>query len=375
MLSSLNQPNVDAPDEEDQTKRRSKRRKSSRRDRDRSRAKSVEHQDSTEAGDAKAADSKPEESMKKRRKRKKRGKEQRRGSDELAPLLSSYDLSYVIDREDVEAQRVALNSSETISFVQSLQEFGNAIATDYFGGSVKSQAQAGKSGFTEYYLESVSTGRFKRIVTKLDGNGHAVLQGKRESAKEEHNPENLGQIMNVVDYLISSFFLVCEGVLTGAALFESIIVFQVADERTFLQIYSPIALELRRLFYFLSVLAFVGSCDKLEAEYCSKKQWAARGSRERSELYFYVFFYLLTLLISLVAGPHADEMANTYILRQGDGSRWIDELLGSSTLNLTTWRNLVVSRFVFSMIGWLLLCKDIHRDLYRGRISRMKHQD
>lgn len=371
MLSSINDQDVgsSATNEQEDVSEKKRRKSESRRKRQEAKSK----KSSAKAVESKGKSEKKEESRK-RKKRRKKDKDGRRGSDELAPLLSSYDLSYVIDHEDVEAQKVVLNSSESLSFVQSLQDFGKTLATDYF--SRKPKVHHGKSSaYAEYYLESVATGRFKRILTKLDENGNLLYGAPEASEKDDYDPESLRQIMNVVDYLISSFFLVCEGILTGAALLESIIVFQVADERMFLQIYSPIALELRRLFYFLSVLSFVGACNKLEAEYENKKQWVSRGSRERSELFLYVFFYLLCLFISLISGPHADEMANTYVLRRDQGSGWLDELLLSPTLNLNTWRNLVVCRFLFSTIGWLLLCKDIHRDLYRGRMSRLRHED
>ena len=42
---------------------------------------------------------------------------------------------------------------------------------------------------------------------------------------------------------------------------------------------------------------------------------------------------------------------------------------------LARWRWYVGARFVAAMLGWVLLCKDLHRDLSRGRGFKTEAQE
>merc|ERR1711861_120901 len=51
----------------------------------------------------------------------------------------------------------------------------------------------------------------------------------------------------------------------------------------------------------------------------------------------------------------------------GSDDSWKDALLSSPDFDLDEWKLTSEVRCVFSLLGWALLCKDVHRDLSRGR--------
>ena len=99
-----------------------------------------------------------------------------------------------------------------------------------------------------------------------------------------------------------------------------------------------------------------------------------RQPSEKAELVLYVFLYAFSLGFTLICGPEADNMYNTYASytrdikgTDADPDGWLAILKGDKTFDIKFWKVFAILRFVVSTLGWFLLCKDIHRDLSRGR--------
>lgn len=328
MLSSLNRDKREDVDKGDGSKPKSRRNKARRKEKKLAEVSKSEQREKLEVTQPLVA------SDKKRRRSRRRSA---RDAAENVPLLTSFDFSYSIQKEDVEAQHVRLNVNESLSFAQALESYVKEV-----GNAFLSTTNTKSANYDECYMESATTGRFKRFRSKLGKDGLKAVKKKHTS--NEYNPEGLRNTIQHVNQLLSSFFLLCSGILTGASMFEVIVVFQVTQEKLLLEIYGPIALEIRRISYFLSVLAVVGACDKFNVK-CSYS--------------LIVLFYGLCLLFTLLSSPFSDEMGNTYAASQGDQTDWIEIIQTSTTFNLQTWKNLILCRFICSLIGWMLLSKII----------------
>jgi hypothetical protein len=317
------------------------------------------------------------------------GETESKEADHAYHLLTHKELCIDVEDEDLKKDRNAMRASmreghrlTDMYTVEPLPVY--ALGNKHDGGGTARQLNT-----EEVYTEVLATGKFKRVIYQLDERGRRIANesgaGGPAPAKE-HSPRALRLMMLNVASLVDAFFLLCQGILSGAVIFQLIVVYQIAEQDTFIKIYAPFALEIRRMFYFLTTLSFVGVCDKYNAESSQSKSWALRGPRERTELALYVLAYFLTLITSLLAGPYADEIGNTYRSRAtptslgdvlfdvgaGTGGvenamQWVEDLLASEQFPLVEWQMLITVRTIFAILGWMLLCRDVHRDLWRGR--------
>jgi hypothetical protein len=219
----------------------------------------------------------------------------------------------------------------------------------------------------EVYLENGSSGRFTRMLYELDASGKRVDDGSGPGEEElgEYTPERLRAAMDHVEYVLEGFFMVSQGLLAGGSLFQLIVVMQLRDARTFLAIYGPLAGEVRRMFYFLSTLAFVGVCDKIQAERDQQKSWKSRGAKERAEMVLYGLLFFLVLLFTLLTFKQVDHIEYHLAVFTAGAMGPAQEEDANTTIS--RWRTFVALRFGFAAVGWVMVCQDAKRDLLRGR--------
>jgi hypothetical protein len=219
----------------------------------------------------------------------------------------------------------------------------------------------------EVFLENGSSGRFTRMLYELDASGKRVDDGSGPGEEElgEYTPERLRAAMDHVEYVLEGFFMVCQGLLAGGSLFQLIVVLQLQDARTFLAIYGPLAGEVRRMFYFLSTLAFVGVLDKIQAERDQQQSWKSRGAKERAEMVVYALLFFLVLLFTLLTFKQVDQIDYHFAVLAADAMGPAQEEDAATTIR--RWRTFVALRFGFAAVGWVMVCQDANRDLLRGR--------
>ncbi|GBG34882.1 Hypothetical Protein FCC1311_111052 [Hondaea fermentalgiana] len=221
----------------------------------------------------------------------------------------------------------------------------------------------------EVFVEDAVGGRFQRVLYDLDETGRRVRTKGRRVAEEEvseYSPQRLRSLMDQLEYVLEGIFMVGQGLLSGGSLFQLIVVTQLNDAETLLSIYGPLASEVRRMFFFLSVFSFVGVCDKLTAERNQKLNWAERSPSERVEMLAYWAMFSCCLVTSLLTWPYVDEITAAF---EAYTSSEPGTFVVASDFERTTrtWELAICLRFGFAALGWLLVCKDTNRDLLRGR--------
>jgi hypothetical protein len=142
-------------------------------------------------------------------------------------------------------------------------------------------------------------------------------------------------------------------------------VLQLQDARTFLAVYGPLAGEVRRMFYFLSTLAFVGVCDKIQAERDQQKSWKSRSAKERAEMVLYGLLFFLVLLFTLLTFKQVDHIEYHFAVFTAGAMGPAQE--EDAAITISRWRTFVALRFGFAAVGWVMVCQDANRDLLRGR--------
>ena len=239
----------------------------------------------------------------------------------------------------------------------------------------------------EFFLERKSSGHFKRVFHKVNAAGKR-LDLERDTAEQsldQHlspnvdSPEAVSLMMETVAYLVNTVFLFCQGLLAGVALLHLYLTFQSQNDALFLKVYAPSAGQVRRMFFLLSVASFVGACEKLSHEHRNRDTWRRRSVSERAEIVLFCGLYLVSLLFTLLSTPTADDMYHTNMFEKDSNPEWFvaaterttrttdDRAFDDWNVKLSRWRVFVVVRFLCALISWILLCKDLHRDLSRGR--------
>eukprot|EP00515_Schizochytrium_aggregatum_P016086 CAMPEP_0202105014 /NCGR_PEP_ID=MMETSP0965-20130614/5787_1 /ASSEMBLY_ACC=CAM_ASM_000507 /TAXON_ID=4773 /ORGANISM="Schizochytrium aggregatum, Strain ATCC28209" /LENGTH=727 /DNA_ID=CAMNT_0048673891 /DNA_START=23 /DNA_END=2201 /DNA_ORIENTATION=- len=345
---------------------------------------------SAKAGKAGAAPMSPKEE---RQSEFRRREEQDEHAREQASrqILTAKDLDIKVDRADLESASTWLPADEVVNYVSvpllvkdALPIVGNAsqLSTpddavfervgemdDGRGRVLVSRPGAPRFGLSrgnrwkeEVYVENVTSGRFNRVLYELDEQGRRLVYKRFRRGEEslsEFSPARLRSMMANVEYVLEGIFMVGQGLLAGGSLFQLIVALQIQDPAVLLSIYGPIAGEVRRMFFFLTVFSFVGVCDKITAERAQKKNWADRGAKERAELLSFGVLMFVCFVFTLLSWPVVSRISDAF-----EYSRPIDS---EFVATLTRWRLYVGLRFVFSAFAWLLICKDANRDLLRGR--------
>jgi len=304
--------------------------------------------------------------------------------------ITSKDLDLDIDGDDfVEGGSSVVLPREKIQDFVSVPMYALQPAgiTEQASTTLVRRKHGGKmKDFEEIFVENSISGRFKRILYEMDSQGFRVQKTQRhydddEETARRNSPQALRSVVMKAAYVLNAFFLLAQGVLCGASLMQLIIVLQIASEDTLLEVYAPIAMEIRRIFYFLAVLSFVGAYQKYSDDVDNAASWMARSANEKGELIFYVTLYALTLGFTLLCGPEADNMYNTYdaYRRANEGNAnpddgWIAILKADDSFNLKLWKVFAMLRFACATIGWFLLSKDVQRDVSRGR-NRLRKID
>ena len=94
--------------------------------------------------------------------------------------------------------------------------------------------------FEEVFVESSVSGRFKRMLYEIDGDGQRIRTGPRYEDDEErahrNSPRALRSMVLHAAYVLDAFFLLSQGIFSGAALMQLIIVLQISSEDTLLQV-------------------------------------------------------------------------------------------------------------------------------------------
>ena len=295
-------------------------------------------------------------------------------------------------REEDQIQAIGKFRPLEKDVVQAVDFWGGACRGPPGGRAVRKKKKKRDFFSEEFYLERQSSGDFKRVFHKVTASGKRVdfdcdHSPRQQSLDPRHNlnvdsPEAVSHMMETVAYLVNTVFLFCQGLLAGVALLHLYLTFQSRDDAFFLKVYAPSAGQVRRMFFLLSVASFVGACEKLSHEHRNRDTWRRRSVSERFEIVLFCGLYLVSLLFTLLSTPTDDDMYHTNEFERESNPEWFVTAVGTDTFTgeeearsmggdwkgkLYRWRVYVVVRFLCALVSWILLCKDLHRDLSRGR--------
>ncbi|GMI18690.1 hypothetical protein TrLO_g2169 [Triparma laevis f. longispina] len=222
------------------------------------------------------------------------------------------------------------------------------------------------------YIESASTGRFFRFLSDQLGGGHdEVMHVVHEQVDDSGFDGSREAAMQRLERLFYTGFLVIQGLLAGYSGETVYAAFSSTTDAGFVAEYASLANETRRFYFILTTLAFVGAMNNWRSIADTNEHWRSRTVVEKSELFFLVLIYVSGLCFTLIAGVYDMDFYYHNGLKDAELAvdvEWYDEALKDSSFeaSITTWRALTIGRFVSVMIGWLVVCRILHRNSSRS---------
>jgi hypothetical protein len=216
-----------------------------------------------------------------------------------------------------------------------------------------------RGGFV--YVESATTGHFKRLRTSRLGYNLLSTGDADEGDEFENGPEVMTHFTDSVNAVTAAFYQFAQGLLAGLALLHVYVTQMFSDNETFVNVYWPFASETRRLFFILTTVAFAAAYDLYLRESSRKDLWQVLPIMQKLRVYVILFLYFLALLSSLFVMP-IDNALST-LGKQGQskaGALLVDA-------KIYEWNVHEVIRAVCCILAWTLVCIGIHEENQNGR--------
>mmetsp|Transcript_31040 Transcript_31040/g.38928 ORF Transcript_31040/g.38928 Transcript_31040/m.38928 type:complete len:538 (+) Transcript_31040:234-1847(+) len=230
------------------------------------------------------------------------------------------------------------------------------------------------------YIESSTTGRFFRVMRgergvkalreRLKKKRQELLEKRRKNISSQERAQVQATILFQV---LDTCFLVVQGALAGFSLTTMYYSYAAGDATKFITEYDDLANEVRRLMYVLSMIAFTGAWEGFLRRRSEKASWKKRTRRDRMEWRATTLCYSLVLISTLVCSLTDIRIFYHDSITDEEGD-WIELAMSDPDFvqSLDTWYIFNVIRFLGCIIGWVLVCRDRHRESIKGYHSRQE---
>lgn len=238
------------------------------------------------------------------------------------------------------------------------------------------------------YIESLTTGRFKRVGKSSD-KAHIEKQKLGNDVDiSEASPDALVAIMRTVIGVASSVLMFSQGILAGmATLFQYYALHEfpsyVHPDVGWIQAYIYQANEVRRFFFVFSTLALVAASNKFILVCDDKEAFQRLSFFRKLVLVATIFMYLNALICSILCSTfdvlvfqHRNDFREegnmnlycnqwvTYIFGEDDGAEQADR--DQMEYLKDVWITLAHVRFWSCLVAWGLVCMDTHLLVQEG---------
>lgn len=201
-----------------------------------------------------------------------------------------------------------------------------------------------------FYIESASTGRFRRYHGERDG---GTRSWKIPALPNQKSNEPDVKVMQRFAFVI---FLFLQGILSGLSLSALYEAFTARSPGDFLLQYAARSNETRRYFFTGISLCATGSLCMLDGDTLAQVLDFVKGRNTISTTaksnmsIVLVLVYFVALLLTLLCSRVDVHISNIALQIGGDIS---DEDLQSV---VEKWRGFAVPRSILSILGWLISC-------------------
>eukprot|EP00518_Triparma_eleuthera_P018590 CAMPEP_0197548062 /NCGR_PEP_ID=MMETSP1320-20131121/2262_1 /TAXON_ID=91990 /ORGANISM="Bolidomonas sp., Strain RCC2347" /LENGTH=564 /DNA_ID=CAMNT_0043107987 /DNA_START=18 /DNA_END=1709 /DNA_ORIENTATION=- len=222
------------------------------------------------------------------------------------------------------------------------------------------------------YIESASTGRFFRFLSNgLDRISSSQGETNLQDLPDDDFDGSREAAMQRLERLFFTGFLIIQGLLAGYSGETVYAAFTSTTEANFVAEYATLSNETRRFYYILTTLAFVGAMNNWRSTADSNEAWRSRSFVEKAELLFLVLIYVAGLCFTLVAGVYDMDFYYHNGVKDSEvptDQEWYDVALQDTSFkdSINKWRLLTTFRFISVMVGWLVVCRILHRNSARS---------
>ena len=225
------------------------------------------------------------------------------------------------------------------------------------------QKSDGSGKPTYVYVESATTGRFRRV--RMGRLGYRQLGMNDEDDDDDLNetfngPEVMTHFTDNVNAFTATVYGFAQGLLAGFALLHVYIANMFDDRNRFIEVYWPLAGESRRLFFFLTTIALTSAYDLYLRESSKRDLWQVLPNGKKFRVYLILFLYFIALLTSLLAMPIDNSIA-----KLGMNGMNSSPLLNDAAI--TQWNLYEWIRGVSCVLAWVFVCFGIHDENQNGR--------
>ena len=224
------------------------------------------------------------------------------------------------------------------------------------------QKSDGSGKPTYVYVESATTGRFRRVrMGRLGYRQLGMNDDDDDDLNETFNgPEVMTHFTDNVNAFTATVYGFAQGLLAGFALLHVYIANMFDDRNRFIEVYWPLAGESRRLFFFLTTIALTSAYDLYLRESSKRDLWQVLPNAKKFRVYLILFLYFIALLTSLLAMPIDNSIA-----KLGMNGMNSSPLLNDAAI--TQWNLYEWIRGVSCVLAWVFVCFGIHDENQNGR--------
>ena len=224
------------------------------------------------------------------------------------------------------------------------------------------QKSDGSGKPTYVYVESATTGRFRRVrMGRLGYRQLGMNDDDDDDLNETFNgPEVMTHFTDNVNAFTATVYGFAQGLLAGFALLHVYIANMFDDRNRFIEVYWPLAGESRRLFFFLTTIALTSAYDLYLRESSKRDLWQVLPNAKKFRVYLILFLYFIALLTSLLAMPIDNSIA-----KLGMNGMHSSPLLNDAAI--TQWNLYEWIRGVSCVLAWVFVCFGIHDENQNGR--------
>jgi hypothetical protein len=206
------------------------------------------------------------------------------------------------------------------------------------------------------YVESASTGRFRRCSEASDGDTRTRGWRRPTHQNSTAKGDASEMVLNAQVIRIAFIgFLCLQGIISGlsvSALYEA---FDSDSPREFVaQHLAARANEIRRYFFIGITFCVTGSLCMLEDDDVSQVLILIKGrstTKINSSIWYFILSYFIALIMTLLCSHVYVRMSNILAQNNLEGIHTSDEKLLSI---LHQWRGFTVTRSISCFVGWMI---------------------
>ena len=214
-------------------------------------------------------------------------------------------------------------------FPLSMEAEAAALAAESGRGAGGRAAAAKRRKKSWVYVESASTGRFKKVSMHRLGYSRladrdADAEDGRSGGRSRTGPDLMDHRTHGITAFVAGVFQCAQGLLAGLALLHLFLVQSVTALGTFESVYQPLAPDSRRLYFVLASLALASSLDSYLREAENKELWATLSPLQKARVLLIGLLYSLVMLFTLLMMPTDGGIAKKPTdVAAGDLANWL----------------------------------------------------